>query len=266
MVSSHEPRRNLAREIWEHRELLAAVVERNLKMRFQRSLLGAVWTLLNPLLTGIVLVGVFSVILRVQTPQYWAFLLSGYFAWVFTLNILGIAASLVSSHSYMTRNVAFPPEVLVIGAVISRFVELAIEILLVIAVLATARHEGLTTGLLGVPLVMILHGFLTAGVVFPIAALGVFFEDVQHAVPVALTMLSLISPVYYPMSYVPEAWQPVLSLNPFAGLMMLYHVTLYEGRLPTAAEWTVPLIMTIFAFGVGLMLFRWKSQYFAEVV
>ena len=254
------------RELWDYRELLIALVERNLKMRYQRSLLGAVWTLLNPLLTGLVLVGVFSVILRIQTPQYWAFLISGYFAWVFTLNTLGMSASLVSGHSYMTRSVAFPAEVLVVSAVASRFIELSIEMVLVVVVLASARHEGLTIGLVALPLVMVLHALLTAGVVFPIVALGVFFEDVQHAVPVALTMLTLVSPVYYPMSYVPENWQPVLALNPFAGLLTLYHVTLYDGRLPTLSELAIPTVMTLVVCTLGLTLFRWKRAYFPEVV
>lgn len=254
------------RELWEYRELLGALIERNLKMRYQRSLLGAVWTLLNPLITGVVLIGVFSVILRVQTPQYWALLISGYFAWVFTLNTLGIGATLMSGHAYMARSVPFPAEVLVVSAVASRFVEFAVEMILVVVVLATARHEGLTPGLLALPFVMAIHALLTAGVVFPIAALGVFFEDVQHAVPVALTMLTLVSPVYYPLSYVPQSWQPLLSLNPFAGVLTLYHITAYEGRLPTWAEFATPAITSVVVFVVGAALFRWKRGYFAEVV
>ena len=268
------PRRHLpgmswrenARELWDFRELLIALVERNLTMRYQRSILGAVWTLLNPLLTGLVLVAVFSVILRVRTPQYWAFLISGYFAWVFTLNSLGISAGLISGHSFMSRNVAFPADVLVISAVVSRFVEFAIEMVLVVVVLAAVRHEGLTSGLLALPFVMMLHAVLTAGLMFPIAALGVFFEDVQHAVPVGLMMLTMISPVYYPMSSMPEHWQPILSMNPFAGVLMLYHVTVYDGRLPTSAELLTPVISTLIAFTVGFALFRWKRSFFAEIV
>jgi lipopolysaccharide transport system permease protein len=255
-----------ARELWAFRELLFALVERNLTMRYQRSILGAVWTLLNPLLSGLVLVTVFSVILRVRTPQYWAFLISGYFAWVFTLNSLGISAGLISSHSFMTRSVAFPADILVISTVISRFIEFAIEMLLVVVVLAVVRHEGLTLGLIALPLVMLLHAILTAGIMLPIAALGVFFEDVQHAVPVGLTMLTMVSPVYYPMSSMPEHWQPILSLNPFAGVLMLYHATVYDGRLPTGGEWIAPIISTLTVFTLGLALFRWKRAYFAEVV
>lgn len=259
-------KRRFESDLWKHRELIRALVERNLTMRYQRSFLGAIWTLLNPLLTGMVLVAVFSVLLRVQTVQYWAFLFSGYFAWVFTLNTLGIGATVISGHSFMTRSVAFPADVLIVSTVLSRFIEFAVEMLLVVVVLTVAQHQGLTVGLVALPFVMILHAILTAGVMFPIAALGVFFEDVQHAVPVGLTMLTLISPVYYPMSNLPPHWQPVLSMNPFAGILALYHATLYEGRLPTVSEVVVPVISTFIVFGAGLLLFRWKRAYYAEVV
>lgn len=253
-------------ELWTHRELIRALVERNLTMRYQRSFLGAVWTLLNPLLTGLVLVAVFSVLLRVQTAQYWAFLFSGYFAWVFTLNTLGIGATVVSNHSFIARSVAFPADVLVVSTVISRFVEFAIEMLLVVVVLTAVLHQGFTIGLVALPFVMVLHAVLTAGVLFPIAALGVFFEDVQHAVPVALTMLTLISPVYYPISNLPAHWQPIVSLNPFAGILGLYHATLYEGRLPGIAEIVTPVLSTLVVFLAGRWVFRWKRSVYAEVV
>jgi ABC-type polysaccharide/polyol phosphate export permease len=254
------------RELWEYRELFSALVERNLKIRYQRSILGAVWALLNPILTGMILVGVFSVILRVETPHYWAFLISGYFPWIFTLHTLGTSITLVSGHSNMTRSLTFPPDVLLASQVASRFVEFAVEMFLVVVVLASSFHHGLTIGLIALPLVMLLHTLLTAGVAYPIAALGVFFEDVQHVVPVALTMLTLVSPVYYPMSAIPDSWQPILSLNPFAGILRLYHLVLYEGRLPGVSDLVTPAVMAVAVFVLGTAAFRWKRAYFAEIV
>ena len=70
-------------DLWRHRELLSRLVVRNLKMRYQRSVLGFVWTLLNPLVTIAILVIVFHYIIRIGVADYWAFLVSGYFAWVF---------------------------------------------------------------------------------------------------------------------------------------------------------------------------------------
>ena len=100
----------------------------------------------------------------------------------------------------------------------------------------------------------------------PVAALGVFFQDVQHALPVALTLLSYLTPIYYPLSYVPERFQMVYGLNPFVGLINLYHAILYEGRVPSLLEFLVPVLVSLLCFGIGLLLYRWKRDYFAEVV
>ena len=74
--------------VWHARELLRELLVRNLKVKYQRSLLGFVWTLVNPLLTVTILVLVFSRVVRIHLPDYWAFLLSGYFAWTFMLQTL----------------------------------------------------------------------------------------------------------------------------------------------------------------------------------
>ena len=81
--------------VWQSRELLRALVARNLKMRYKRSVLGFVWALLNPLFTVAILVAVFRFVFRLAVEDYWAFLLSGYFAWIFVLHTVGACASVV---------------------------------------------------------------------------------------------------------------------------------------------------------------------------
>ncbi len=255
-----------AAEVWSHRELLRALVSRNLKMRYQRSILGFVWTLLNPLLTVLILVLVFQAILRMNVPQYWAFLISGYFPWVFVLHTLGTSATQVTGHSYMSRSLAFPSEVLVLSGVLSRLVEFAAEMVLVVIALVVFRHHAVPLSLVVLPLVIVVQLLLATGLALPIAALGVFFRDVEHALPVALTLLSFLSPVYYPASYVPRTAQAIYALNPFAGLMELYHTVLYDGQIPAARAFLLPALAALVCFAAGLALFRWKRAYFAEVV
>ena len=96
---------------------------RNLKVKYQRSLLGFVWTLVNPLLTVTILVVVFSHVVRIQVPHYWAFLLSGYFVWNFMLQTLNTGTYIFAEHSRLTRSVAFPSEILVFSAAGSRLIE-----------------------------------------------------------------------------------------------------------------------------------------------
>jgi homopolymeric O-antigen transport system permease protein len=255
-----------AAEIWQYRELVRALVVRNLKMRYQRSFLGFAWALLNPLLTVIVLLLVFGTILRVQVDAYWAFLISGYFAWVFVVHTLSTSVTQVTSHSYMARSLAFPSEVLVVSGVLSRLVEFAAEMVLVVVALVLMRHHGVPPAFLLLPVVILIQVLLTTGLALPLAAMGVFFEDVQHALPVGLTLLSFLTPVYYPASYVPESFRAVWSLNPFVGLLELYHGVLYEGSVPSAGAFIGSTVAALVFFAAGLALYRWKRASFAEVV
>ena len=92
-------RRHVFSEIWSYRDLLRNLVARNLKVKYQRSVLGFLWTLLNPLLTVGVLVMVFTFVVRVQIENYWAFLLSGYFVWNFISQSLNSATFVLAEHA-----------------------------------------------------------------------------------------------------------------------------------------------------------------------
>src|SRR5687768_10572733 len=265
----YEPKgRNLAvlPEIWRHRELLMRLVSRNLKMRYQRSVLGFLWALLNPLFTILILVGVFRYVVRIGVADYWAFLVSGYFAWVFLQHAVAASAGVITDHSYMTRSLAFPAEILVLSSVIARLVEFAAEIVLVVAALVIFHHHGVPASLVLLPVAVAATLLLATGVALPVAAGSVFFKDIQHAVPVALMMLGYLSPVFYPMSLVPERFHAIYLLNPVAALLTLYHEILYEGRFPAFALLMGTVASAIIACVIGVILFRRQRALFAEII
>src|SRR5688572_8498518 len=88
-----------AADVWRHRELLRHLVLRNLRVKYQRSLLGFLWTLLNPLLAVGILVAVFGHVVKVPIPAYWAFVLSGYFVWNFAMQMLGASSYIFAEHA-----------------------------------------------------------------------------------------------------------------------------------------------------------------------
>ena len=167
--------------VWRYRELLRGLVVRNLKVKYQRSLLGFVWTLVNPLLTVTILVVVFSHVVRLQIPNYWAFLLSGYFAWNFMLQTLTTGTWVFAEHSRLTRSVAFPSEILVFSAAGSRLIEFAAELLLTLAAMVLLHHHGVPGSYVLVPLLVVLQVVMAIGLALPIATLSVFYHDIYHA-------------------------------------------------------------------------------------
>ena len=252
--------------LWRFRELLRGLIVRNLKVKYQRSLLGFVWTLLNPLLTVAILVLVFSHVVRIPLPNYWAFVLSGYFVWNCILQTLNTGTYIFAEHSRLTRSVAFPSEILVFGAVGSRLVEFMAEITLIMAMLAVFHHSRIPASFALLPVLLVIQVLLVIGLALPIATLSVFYYDVQHALPIALTTLFYLSPVFYPAEMVPVAARSFYFLNPIAGLLTLYHEILYVGRMPSLSLLYGMIVAAVAIYAIGYAIFNRYASVFAEIV
>lgn len=220
------------RRVWQYRELIRNLVVRDVKVKYQRSALGLVWTLLNPMLMVAVLVSVFSYVIRIQLPNYWAFLISGFFVWNFIQLSLYHATTILRDHATLGRSVPFPSEVLILTASISKLVEYLVEITLVILVLLVFHHHSIPPSLVLLPLLVIMQLLMAVGLMAPVAVIAVMFYDVQHALPIVITSLFYLSPVFYPASMIPEPAQILYHLNPVVGLLRLFHIVLYDGAWP----------------------------------
>lgn len=251
---------------WQFRELFRQLVIRNLKVRYQRSTLGFLWLLVNPALTAFILVVVFGTIVRLDVPHYWAFLISGYFAWVFMLHTLSTSVFVIPDHASMARSVAVPADVFVLASVTSRLIEFVIEIVLVMIVLAVFHHHGVPASFLLVPVLTVLLVLLTLGLTLPAVALSVFFRDLQHGLPAALMMLMYVSPVFYPADLVPPVLKQVYYLNPVAAVLTLFHETLYVGRMPSLSHLGGAALVSVAAYLIGYAIFRRERDLFPEIV
>lgn len=259
-------RRERFHRVWRYRELLRGLIVRNLKVKYQRSLLGFVWTLVNPLLTVTILVVVFSHVVRIQVPHYWAFLLSGYFVWNFMLQTLSTGTWIFAEHSRLTRSVAFPSEILVFSAAGSRLIEFAAEISLILLAMIVLRHHGVPSSYALVPVLVLIQVVIAIGLALPIATLSVFYHDVYHALPIALASLFYLSPVFYPASMVPEALRALYFLNPVAGLLTLYQEVVYAGHWPSALLLAGTALQAAIVYAFGYAIFHRYASVFAEVV
>lgn len=253
-------------EIWRYRELLRGLIVRNLKVKYQRSMLGFIWTLLNPLLTIAVLTVVFTYFIRIRVEHYWAFVFSGYFVWNFMLQMLSSATYTLAEHAPLRRSVAFPSEVLVLSTAASRLVEFAVEMAIAVLLLAIVHHGSVPASFALLPLLIAIQVLLAIGLAFPIATLSVFYSDVQHAMPILLLMLFYMSPVFYPASMVPDSLRSLYFLNPIAGLLTLYHDALYVGQWPSLRLLGLMLLTSIGLCGLGYAIFNRYKKLFAEIV
>lgn len=248
-------------ELWAYRELLRSLVVRNLKIKYQRSLFGFLWTLLNPIMTVGVLGVVFTHIVKIPMHHYMAFLLSSYFVWNFMLQTISSGTFLLAEHAQLIRSVAFPKEIPVLAGVISRFVEFGIELTLVLTIICIFHHHYVPLSLVALPYLLIVQFVLALGLVLPIAALAIFYRDIQHFLPIVLTVLFYVSPVFYPVSMVPEALRPYYLMNPIAQLLTLYRAVIYEGVMPSMGSLaTLAGVAVIILWGGYAIFCRYKAD------
>lgn len=226
------------RELWRYRELLWTMVVRELRVRYKNSVLGFFWSLLNPLVTAIVLTIVFKFFVRVKIENYSVYVFAAYFPWVFFQMALLDSAQSVLTYMPLIKKIYFPREILPLGFVVANFIHFLLSMgvfllyLIGIWVFVPGHQLPLRATALLAPLVIVVHLALTTGLAFYISALNAFYEDVKYVVAVGLQLLFYLSPIVYFSGQVRHPQQVgeqyhqaiywVYHLNPLATLLSLY--------------------------------------------
>jgi lipopolysaccharide transport system permease protein len=247
--------RDLVARLYRHRALVLAMLVRHLRARYRGSVLGFLWTFLNPILLTAVYSLVFRYYMRIDVPNYAIFLLAGLLPWMwFTAALSEGATSIVGGGTLVTKSL-FPVEILPTVVVASHLVNFlfSIPILVVAALIAGARVELAVWPLL-VPAI-VLQGALTLGLVLALAALNVHYRDVQHILANLLLVLFFLTPILYPAEKVPADVRWLLWLNPMALLAGIYQAVLFDGRGVSPLPFVAIAAHAAAALWVGLRVF-----------
>lgn len=287
--------RDELRELLRFRELLFAMVERELRIRYKNSFLGFFWSLLNPLVTVFVMWVVFSFLLKNNTPNFSAYMLASYLPYLFFSTALMDSAQSVLVALPVVRKVYFPREILPLASIISNFIHflLAIVIFFVFLFLVWAGSGFEVTPFswraLFLPVLLIVTLALTTGVSLLISALNVFYEDVKYMVSVLLYLLYFLTPIFYFSETVWYALKgdsnrdliyTVFHLNPLAQLATMYRkVLLAPGQIEISenkmsklvpmlpVDWTMFGVTVVTSFGLlifGYWVFNRMKWRFVE--
>ncbi len=194
-------RKDLA-ELWRYRELLFALVERELRIRYKNSFLGFAWSLLNPLFTVAVMWFVFRFYMRNETPNFSVYILSAYLPYMFfNQSVMDSAQSILQSLP-IVKKVYFPREILPLVAVCSNFINFLLALLVFFGLLAVVyllnpSISPFSWNMLLLPIPLALAFMLATGISLFISALNAFYEDVKYIVQVVMQLLLFACPVMY---------------------------------------------------------------------
>ena len=249
-----------------HRSLVFALLVRQLQARYRGSVLGFVWTFLNPLLLMAVYALVFRFFMRLAVDNYALFLLAGLLPWTWFASSLSEGTnSIVGGSSLVTKSL-FPTEILPTVVVLANMVNflLSIPLLLVAAWLYGLPMHPLPWLSL-VPLI-VLQLVFTLGAVLALAALNVHYRDVQHVVANLLLLWFFLSPIVYPVWQVPESMRPFFWLNPMALFAVSYQAVFVHSAWPELEMLAMLALYALVSLLVGAKIFDGYRDTFPELV
>jgi ABC-2 type transport system permease protein len=234
-------------EIVAYSELLTNLVARDLKTKYRGSLFGIFWSLLNPLLLMLVYSLVFSLIVRVNIHPYPVFLLAGLVPWnAFAQSLISATMSVIDSAG-IVRKVYFPLQLLPLSAVVSASVNFVISLAL-LAVLKAFLDPHIGVSIVLLPVLVLLQIVFTYGIGAILAAIEVYFRDVQYFLGVLLTAWFFVTPVVYSIDLVPHRLRPFMLINPMAWDISSFQAVWFNDRFPS------PVLLALFAAASGLSL------------
>jgi lipopolysaccharide transport system permease protein len=254
------------RELWAHRDLLYFLVLRDIKVRYKQTALGVAWAVLQPLLTMVVFTAIFGRLAGVPSDgePYPIFVFAGLLPWnFFNQAVTNSSNSLVGNAGLITK-VYFPRLVIPTAAVGAGLVDFAIASLILFAM---AFHYGVSFGagmLMMLPLALLTTLF-AIGVGMWMSALNVKYRDVRYALPFILQIWMYVTPIIYPVTFIPARWRWLIALNPLSGIIQGFRSAIFARPF----DWNAIAVSTAVTFLVLICAafeFRRMEREFADII
>ena len=254
------------RELWQYRELGGFLALRDLKVRYKQAAFGAVWAVLQPLVGVIVFTMVFHRLAKVPSDgiPYPVFAFLGLAVWAYVSSGVTKASQSLVSNSPLVTKVYFPRVLAPLASALPGLLDLAIS-LVVLGVLMLAYHVAPSWAVLTLPIWLLALVAVTLSVGVWLAALNVQYRDVNHAVILLVQLWLFVSPVAYPSSLVPDAWQPLYALNPIVGVLDGFRWAMLGAAWPGTGL-ILSLGVTAALLTSGVLYFQRVERRFADVI
>ncbi len=255
----------LARNLYNYRELLKSNVKKEIRGKYKGSFLGVLWSFINPLLQVAVYAIVFPYIMRVQTDNYLIYLIIGIIPWTFFTTVINQGMITVRINAGIIKKVYFPREILPISVAVSGLINFLISCIIIL-LFCIFGGVGISWHLILLPFIAIIQFFLTLGIVFALSAINVYIKDTEYLIAFFLNMLFYATPILYEATLFPESIRFILYLNPMTQVVLAYRDIFLYHQVPELSGIIYLIIITIIIFAVGLLIFRKLEKGFAEEV
>ncbi|PJF35228.1 MAG: hypothetical protein CUN49_11620 [Candidatus Thermofonsia Clade 1 bacterium] len=257
--------------LWRYRDAALSLALLNLRLRYNNTLIGASWSLVNPLFFTLIFTFVFTVLLPNETPDFPVFVLSALLAWNYFQAAVVNAAISVTNGRGLVLKIAFPRAVLPAAAILTELVTFSLALSVVIGLLYLSGR-GLGTGILALPILVGLLTCLASGLGALLATLNVYLRDTQEFLSVFMFGWFFMTPIIYSLESIPperlilgmSARTLIQLINPLSPLISAFRQAIYERRFPDLDLISLSALAALFFLAIGARVFGRASRYFAE--
>ena len=253
-------------ELWAYRELLYFLTWRDIKIRYKQTAIGVAWAVLQPVVTTVIFTILFSTIARFETGEiaYPLFVLSGLIIWLFTHTAITSASTSFVNNANLVTKVYFPRLIVPLAATLASLFDLVFSVGIVIAMMGYFGVRP-TAHLLLAPVFILLALIQVTAFGTLLSALSVRYRDVKFALPFSLQVWMIASPIFYPVTMIPEKWRLVFAINPLTGIIDGFRSALFG--LPF--NWQVigvSVASMMMICIVSILVFKRMEDDFADVI
>lgn len=262
----------IAKSLWRNRNLIKSLVKREVIGRYRGSVLGILWSFFNPVLMLAVYTFVFSVVFKARwnagsesRTEFALVLFAGLMVFNLFSECVTRAPSLILSNTNFVKKVVFPLEILpwvsLGSALFHSLISLVVWLLFYVVFFGAPPITGLLLPAMVIPLIA-----FTMGVSWFLASLGVYLRDISQVIGILTTVLMFLSPIFYPISSLPENFQELFQLNPLTPTIEMVRDVLIWGNWPNWRIWGASLVVALLVAFMGFAWFQKTRKGFADVL
>lgn len=254
---------NIFQKIYNYRELLKTNVKKEIRGRYKNSILGVLWSFLNPLLQLAVYAVIFGALLAGGDPTYHIYICVALIPWTYFTTAITQASFTVIGNADIIKKVYFPREILPISVVTSGAVNFLISVTIILFFVILSGI-GLSWHLIFFPLVLLIQYILLLGIGFIVAAITVYFRDLEHIIGIILLAAFYGTPIIYKLEQLPANLQTIMQLNPMTHIIDAYRAIFYYQQVPNMSALGILFAISMVLLIIGYFVFKKLQKGFAE--
>jgi len=241
-------------ELYSSRNVLSQLVAQQMVLRYRRTALGYLWTLINPLLMMSIMAVVFSTLFKVDLKSFAVFLFAGMIPWNFLNSVVSQSGTSLINNEGLIKKVYLPKALFPLSIALALLIDSMLSFLVLLAIIL-AIGGSLSWAVLFLPIAFLLLFFFALGVGLVMAIATVFFRDLQHVLLIAMQGLFFLTPIFYKPDVLVGKVRWLVGLNPVVPIIELFRAPLYQAALPSTNVIFYAALISFFSMAVGLFVF-----------